>query len=403
MLGLGGLKKRIGRWGFIIAVLVSSVTFLFLCCFPAHSIRIGFWLPLLILAVLSVVIFLSSRRTPPQHLPRHHLGKLVLLFVVVLVLAFIVFPWFLTPHSVFLGVAVPLSIISFLIVLVLLGLVSKSLAILGVVTLFAIPMLSPWLVPLSYTNFFGGEEVRGVALEITTNEPNPELMASEMNSWVFKNMRDAWELGWGRRFALDPSLYVIPDSPYVWRRSNNPSEIIFYKYGACQEYAHLFVGLAREANLSSWYVHSPGEDHAWAEVEFDNSIKFFDPSNNISGNPSEYENMRGVQVSKVYAVYENEEIHDVTNRYTDTGKLTVHVIKEGEFVEDARVIVWNPSYPNNKDPVTENHTDNNGICVFELGGNDYLIRAEKNGYWSGHNVTLHENDNVDVILRLHLA
>jgi CO dehydrogenase/acetyl-CoA synthase gamma subunit (corrinoid Fe-S protein) len=42
-----------------------------------------------------------------------------------------------------------------------------------------------------------------------------------------------------------------------------------------------------------------------------------------------------------------------------------------------------------------------GICVFDLGGNDYLIRAELNGFWKEENITVIENDNTNFVeLRL---
>lgn len=321
----------------------------------------------------------------------------MLLLCIVLVLVFIVFPRFLTPYSVFLGVAVPLSIISFLATLAVLGRADKSLATLGLLSLVLISLASPWLVPLSYANIFGGREIEGIASGIAAGEPNAELVAMSINSWVCNNLRDANKYGFGETFF---DFLTISEPPYIWRRSSNPSEIIFYKYGACEEYARLFVGLATEAKLSSWRVHSPGEDHVWAEVEIDNSVMFFSPGDNKFGNPSGYENIRSVQVSKVYAFYENGDNQDVTSRYTDTGRLTVLVTKDNEPVNGATVIVkskflWqrDPKKYDCPRDVTENSTSNNGICVFDLGGNDYLIRAESGGLWGEENVTMVENDN----------
>jgi hypothetical protein len=325
------------------------------------------------------------------------LEKLTLLLCIALVLVLVVFPRFLTPYSVLLGVAVPLSIISFLATLAVLGRADKSLATLGILLLVLIPLVSPWLVPLSYANIFGGREIEGIASGIVAGEPNAELVARNINSWVHNNLRDANKYGFGETFF---DFLTISEPPYIWRRSSNPSEIIFYRYGACEEYARLFVGLATEAKLSSWRVHSPGEDHVWTEVEIDNSPVFFDPSNNIFGNTKEYEDMRNVQVSKVYAFYENGENRDVTSRYTDTGRLTVLVTKDNEPVNGATVIVKS-KFLWQRDPekydcprnVTESSAGNNGICVFDLGGNDYLIRAESDGLWDEENVAVVENDN----------
>ena len=393
--------NKVKRQIFLFATFVALATFFLLFCNPVYSIKIGFWLPFI---SIFVAIFLIYPRISTPRLPRHKLIRLVLLLsVVVLFLVFIAFPWLFTQYSVLLGVAVPFSIISFLTVLALLRRISKLFVVFSILILSMISYSSLWFAPLSYANLFGGREIEKIASGVAANGSNTELIARSITSWTHYNITDAGEHGFGESYF---GLFLIPKPPYTWRRSTNPSEIIFYKYGRCEEYANLFVGLTKSVGIRSRVVCDPGEDHVWAEVLIENRWVQADPSNSIFDDPGYYERENGMkkQISYVYAINEQGTHLDVTNEYTNTGRLTVLATKDNEPVEGATVIVnskflWqqNPEIYNGPHHVTEAKTANSGICIFDLGGNDYLIRAELNGFWNEENVTVRENDNTNFV------
>ena len=117
----------------------------------------------------------------------------------------------------------------------------------------------------------------------------------------------------------------------------------------------------------------------------------------------------GKQISYVIFIDLDGRQHNITHRYTDTGKLIVRVEKDKRPVENTKVIIksrflmeTNPKY-NNPLFCFDKYTNESGLYTFDLGGNNYTVVAELGkviGYRDEVNVTLKENDDASVTLYL---
>jgi len=273
---------------------------------------------------------------------------------------------------------------------------SSSLIALGVTVLFFTPLL-PW----SYTVLVGEREIRETVDGRVSDISDPELKVREIMNWEKINMTNMYKKS--RLFLGLPAIW--------FRDHENPSRIFFYKRGSCAEYVTLFVKMAEFAEIESRCVYNPAEDHWWAEVIIGSSRMPVDPSENKFINPATYENERGIQMSYVYVI-ENGKVVDVTNQYTETGRLIVRVVADNEPVAGAEITVKS-RFLMEKYPHLYNYarrivsrgrqrflTDENGEHVFNLGGNNYTIIAEFGGYEVENNIALEENENNLVIMPL---
>jgi hypothetical protein len=260
------------------------------------------------------------------------------------------------------------------------------------------------ILPYSYTMLVQDAEIRGTVNKMTAGLPDQELKVREIIDWEKKNI-----IG---MYGDEPDFggfYFISEFPFIWiRNSDDPSWIFFYERGMCKEYAVLFEKMAGFAGVQSRQIYNPAEDHEWVEVWIDNSWKHVDPSENIFDNPGVYENVWGKQLSYVYTFDNEGNEVDVTNRYTRTGKLIVHVEKDGLLIENVKIVVKSrflmENYPwkyNSPRVAKENNTDQSGTCMFNLGGNNYTIEAELDGFRDERIINLKEDDETNITLILH--
>lgn len=87
------------------------------------------------------------------------------------------------------------------------------------------------------------------------------------------------ERAWALAEAIYDYLTYLPGSTGT---ATKAEEAFSMKRGVCQDYAHIFLSLAREAGLTARYVsglpEGSGETHAWCEVYADGKWVGIDPT-----------------------------------------------------------------------------------------------------------------------------
>jgi len=220
-----------------------------------------------------------------------------------------------------------------------------------------------------------------IVKNITGNATTDIEKAKAIYDWFGSNsgnMKNVWHKK--ILFQIYP-LTINLEPPYLCIR------LIKHKYslwiltsrcGACEEYALLYMEMANEAGLKVRSIHNHGEEHNWDEVFIDGRWVIVDPSQRLfDPDPSIYELGRRLNISYVFALYPNSSIEDVTSRYTRTSTIKIKVTtNEGNVVPNATVIVYSKNYnPVGQFTGLTCKTDENGRCVFQLGGGKYKIEV----------------------------
>lgn len=309
-------------------------------------------------------------------------------FAVLLVLVYFLFFSVPGPYSLRFSFAI---LFPFVFLTLIVGRKSKILMA-TICTLVLVILLFTSIIPQSYTVLVGDSEIGNTVNELVRGLSSPEQKVKEIMRWEGLNITNMYT-----------KSNLVLGLPIIWERdTDNPSWIFFYKRGSCGEYATLFVKMAELAGINSRKVFNPAEDHSWAEVYLNGSWVQVDPSNNEFINPADYEKERGFGMSYVYTI-ENGEVVELTSQYTGTAVLTVRVVKDNEPVQGVEITVKSrclmekyPSLYQKALPVVPRETkifstNENGVCIFNLGGNDYTIVAEN--YGVEKNTTLQENTN----------
>jgi len=247
--------------------------------------------------------------------------------------------------------------------------------------------------------FYGEKKIEEVVRSIKDNEKNQLMIINKTSEWINAKMSNTY-MGDIIPFWNVPR---IPKFPYICIKSENPLEIIFTQCGSCLQYSVLFAKLLKIEGMESLVIKNIGEDHDWNWVKINDSwvnVDVIEPK--AFNNPKIYEEGWGKNISYVFYLDENGIEHSVTRNFTDTGNLTINVQKNDKPVENATIIIKsmflmerNTRY---KEPLVSTIciTDKNGTCVFELGGNNYLVIAQKDeffglyGYKTETNLTLIE-------------
>lgn len=301
-------------------------------------------------------------------------------------------------YSILLAAIIPIALAIFFSISALVGAIRKALATFTIVFLLMISFLSPWIVSKSYMAISGEKEIQTVANKISQNLENQEKIAKKTVRWIQEVMTNSYSI---KDYFLD--LHLVSRPPFVLRRGSGASEILFYKFGSCREYTVIFEKLARLNEIKVREVRNPGEDHRWAEIWIDNRWIHVDPSNGYYDKPNVYENGWEKEISYVYAIAENGSWKDITTKYTDTGRMTVNVTKNGKNVENAKITIKSrylmlnisryesPRRIVHKSKYLSNKTNQNGTCTFRLGGNSYVVTVNVGNKKDKKIVSLNEN------------
>lgn len=259
----------------------------------------------------------------------------------------------------------------------------------------------------AYSKLYGGREILGTAQEIKGNESDPKIILNRIADWLKDHMM----------YDTRP-VYYYPAPPFLLYRQVHPDPawIMTIKHGACEEYAVLCSEMARSVGIQSRTAYNPAEDHIWCEVFINGSWIHFDPGlaeGKRFNNPGFYERSEpdgwGKQLSYVFYIESDGKETDITNRYTDTGRIIVRVEKNDLPVENAKVALKSrflmETDSHYKEPLLclEKYTNKSGLCAFDLGGNNYTVVAESGtvfGYRNQSIVHLNEGDHASVTLIL---
>jgi hypothetical protein len=239
---------------------------------------------------------------------------------------------------------------------------------------------------------YGDKEIQQISSEIVANETDVIGKLHKLADWVKENIH------------YDANLtYYYPTEPFMMFRLQDPSYIMVTRRGACEETASLFQAMANSIGIKTRTVHNPGEDHTWCEVFVNGSWLHFDPglSKNYRFNDPHFyersENGWGKPLSYVYFLDSHGIEIDVTNKYTDTGKLAVLVQYDDVPIENAKITIKSHSLMDNNfvgysAPLRsiEKYTNSSGICEFNLGGNNYTIIAESGILFKSKAQTIHQ-------------
>ena len=273
------------------------------------------------------------------------------------------------------------------------GFLLSIIILLSLIVLWCISLLFLY----AYSLAFGKDKIRETATKIAENEKDEVVIIKKLIEWERANMFPTYNYsGYLPMFPYYPIR--IPEAPWI----------INTMYGGCEEYAVLFVEMAKSLGIPARVVYNTAEDHVWAEVFIKGSWIHVDPSSNIFNNPGVYEKPDGwnKQISYVYYIDSDGNKHDITRRYTETGKLVIKVTKNGRPIKNATVIAKSrfllERYPNSriyKKPreSTRCKTNDDGSCAIEVGGNNYTILAVNNiffgliGFAAEKTITVEEN------------
>lgn len=231
----------------------------------------------------------------------------------------------------------------------------------------------------------GDKEINNIVENIISNDDDNLTKAIKIAQWEHDNILNTYP---DETFLLQPFFNKPPYIKLltqVYRNSKNPSWIIYTKYGACGEYANLFIRMANFSSLETRLVTFPGEDHAIVEVQINNS--FWIPidgtlkKENISNpDPYFYEKhwWRG-NVSRVFYYDANGNECDITNKYTETGYLIVKIIGDNSSPNDYNIDIISTL---KGESTINGHPDKNLTFKYELGDNEYEIVVRRSVSWS---------------------
>lgn len=232
-----------------------------------------------------------------------------------------------------------------------------------------------------YSIIFAENEIKNTVIEIKGNETSHFEIAKKIMEWEQRNIYSIYS----RPNIM--GISIIPKFPFLCWRNPNPNAqwVMATKCGACEELSILFFEMTKNAGIESRIVRNPGEDHSWNEIKINDEWINFDVGVNVINDTKYYERQNGMNKNLSYVFAEDSEnkLIDITNRYTDTGKLIVSIQESGKPLGNVKIIVKSMFLMENnkmyKSPryATECITNSSGVCVFNLGGNDYTVVAQK--------------------------
>jgi hypothetical protein len=263
----------------------------------------------------------------------------------------------------------------------------------------------------AYAEIQGYEGIQKTVSEIRANSTGQETLVKNLLKWERENVDFTYTPITGNK-GIDSVLRLI--------YSNRPNLIFYNKLGACGEFSTLFMEMAKTAGIQARVAGTFAEDHQWNEVLINDKWVHVDPTLDPSesfDNPHVYENEWKWNLSKVYAIYNGEQI-DVTDKYFEKiGVLNVTVNENNLPAENIEIVVES-QFRMERDPdlykaplqTTYCTTASNGTCSFYLGENNYTILARKGDLpfrfspylleFGQKNVTLTADSNKELVFSL---
>ena len=262
------------------------------------------------------------------------------------------------------------------------------------ITYLILYLLIPYYV-MPFVHNINKNKLKILVSEIVGNVPDEAKKAYLIHKWIFSNINNVY-----RCFTVDGYIVFSSKPPYICLRlikHDCPLWVLVTKCGACLEYSLLYRELANAANLTVRSIHNPGEDHSWNEVLVNGRWIIVDPSTGkFNCSPQIFEKGRKLNVSYVYAEYPNGTIVDVTERYTNTGTLVIHVVyADGKPAKNISIDILSLNYHLTGIYIAGLNciTNDEGLCRIKLGGGKYrIIVAEIRYVNSISNIITHTVD-----------
>jgi hypothetical protein len=174
------------------------------------------------------------------------------------------------------------------------------------------------------------------------------------------------------------------DTQYC-KRCLTDCETISKRCGACGEKSDLVSALLNSIGIDTVSVVAHGEDHTSNDVLIDNQWVFLDATGdggtlNFNMSKHDYEKVYNKSISSMFIYYPNKTETEVTEDYTDVGRIRVYVKDKEGSINNVIIIAKSHSlmeqYPSRfSEPIESTHCIINysGYCDFVLGGNNYTF------------------------------
>lgn len=274
--------------------------------------------------------------------------------------------------------------------------------------LMYIILFSPTIIISFKAYIYGEKELEKISYNIMQNASNDIEIMRNIGLWESNNLK-----------YNTKSISFEPFFPFLLLRTRmaDAKWTIFSRRGGCGEYATVCKELAETCGIPARLVRNQAEDHMWTEVQINGTWFHLDPlmpEEMRFNNPQFYEGKRpeGVvrkQISLVYCT-EEDKIIDLTKNYTDTGIMTMRILKNGIPEEKVKIYIKSnylmETRAGYKKPINciKGETDKNGSFTFELGGNNYTALIQKNllyGYNNKYVFKLQENHKQLLVINLY--
>lgn len=213
--------------------------------------------------------------------------------------------------------------------------------------------------------YWANQELKRIAFEQTKNIPDDKNKAIALSTWIRGNLK--------------------PES------AEKSSEMVFLtKQGDCVGLTNVFVLMSNSIGLPARIVGTSGERHYWAEVFINNEWFNLDPFNDVNGNSfgnvdfyDTWDAPFGKRFSFVSWTDGAGNQHELTKKYTTTGRLIVKVQKDAQpaiariIVKSHHLTELDSNHYKNPDTSLIEVTNESGIFEKDLGPNNYTIVAEQ--------------------------
>ncbi|RLJ02199.1 MAG: hypothetical protein DRP11_03315, partial [Candidatus Aenigmatarchaeota archaeon] len=152
--------------------------------------------------------------------------------------------------------------------------------------------------------------------------------------------------------------------------ASNSRGIFVTRCGACGEFTHAFIELAKEKGLNVRKIENCGLDHTWVEVSIHDKWIPIETTGGKEGfNASGFYNCNWTEKLAYIYTFNNSRKIDLTKKYICVKHLG-HLIIYYEPFSAIKI-----SMPRCKD--YEFITNSSGILEIDLGAGDYTLKAEK--------------------------
>ena len=263
------------------------------------------------------------------------------------------------------------------------------------------------ILPQLYDLLYGDSQVTQILNNIIQGS-NPDDIALSIMRWEKEYFYNPYSMFNPNSTLQKIGLYKINGSYRLFVRNAPVSWVIHSRLANCGEYAKVFVYLMNKKGILARIVHTPGEDHAWAEYMSNGFKIVVDPSSNrVILDKRKFAKDKNWSYIESYNISNVSDRIDVSDEYIERGKLNVYVLENGNPKTGVYVVIKSPHlmrlYPSRyTEPriVVFKKTDKNGSSSFKLGEKEYIVEVRKNylilDMVYSKNITVKINEEVNI-------